>query len=144
MKKRLNIDSITNELAGASAFFTRETPPPSESSAARTQAVQQPVEPPPSSPTPQQQDTGSSMPATQPPSVQHTSATRTVSTNEQPLKRTFERKKIRHTFDIYYDQLLSLREMALNREMLFGERVLLGDLVQEALDMFITKERNKE
>src|SRR2546429_141719 len=28
MKKRLNIDSITNELEGASAYFTRPTPPP--------------------------------------------------------------------------------------------------------------------
>ena len=28
MKKKLNIESITNELEGASAFFTRPTPPP--------------------------------------------------------------------------------------------------------------------
>jgi uncharacterized NAD(P)/FAD-binding protein YdhS len=66
------------------------------------------------------------------------------STNVRTNERTNARKKVRHTFDIYQDQLLSLREFALNREMVFGERVLLGDLVQEALDMFITKERNNE
>jgi hypothetical protein len=69
-------------------------------------------------------------------------------TNETTMKRINERlnvrKKIRHTFDIYDDQLLSLREISINREKVFGDRVLLGDLVQEALDMFITKERNKE
>lgn len=69
-------------------------------------------------------------------------------TNEKTVKRTDERlnerTKIRHTFDILADQLLSLREIALEREKLFGSRVLIGDLVQEALDMFITKERNKE
>jgi hypothetical protein len=65
-------------------------------------------------------------------------------TNVPTNERTFQRRKIRHTFDIYDDQLLSLREIAIERQKVFGERVLLGDLVQEALDMFIAKERNKE
>ena len=70
-------------------------------------------------------------------------------TNERTLQRTNvrsleQRNKIRHTFDIFSDQLLSLRELAIDREKTFGKRVLIGDLVQEALDMFITKERNKE
>lgn len=63
-----------------------------------------------------------------------------VSTNERHKKRP----KIRHTFDIFADQLISLREITLEREKKFGERVLLGDLAQEALDMLITKERNKD
>src|ERR671938_89316 len=58
-------------------------------------------------------------------------------------ERTFQRRKIRHTFDVFDDQLLSLREIALEREKAFGQRVLLGDLAQEALDMLIAKERNK-
>jgi hypothetical protein len=58
--------------------------------------------------------------------------------------RTNERIKIRHTFDIFKDQLLSLRKIATQREEIFGSRVLLGELVQEALDLFITKEWNKE
>lgn len=72
-------------------------------------------------------------------------------TTEETKKRTFHRinertnvrNKIRHTFDIFQDQLHSLREISLSRELTFGKRVLIGDLVQEALDMFITKERNK-
>lgn len=59
-------------------------------------------------------------------------------------ERLTERRKIRHTFDILADQLLSLREIAVAREKSFGRRALLGELVQEALDLFIAKERNKE
>ncbi len=62
---------------------------------------------------------------------------------EPPLVRSNERRKIRHTFDILADQLLALREIAVEREKLFGDRVLLGDLVQQALDMLIAKERNQ-
>jgi hypothetical protein len=69
---------------------------------------------------------------------------RNEATNVPTKQRTFHREKIRHTFDIYDDQLLSLREIAIERQKIFGERVLLGDLVQEALDMLISKERNKE
>ncbi len=64
--------------------------------------------------------------------------------NERMLKRTNQRSKIRHTFDILSDQLLALREIAVERERVFGNRTLLGDLVQEALDMFIAKERNNQ
>jgi hypothetical protein len=59
-------------------------------------------------------------------------------------ERSNERRKVRHTFDILADQLLALREIVLEREKTFGRRVLLGELVQEALDMFITKERNTD
>jgi hypothetical protein len=120
-KKQLNIEAITNELQGASAFFptSRETdltePPPSAQEAIKPEIIHSPI---------------------------------TERSNEppnDPLKqRPIIRTKIRHTFDIYEDQLLSLKEINLNREILFGQRVLIGDTVQEALDMFITKERNKE
>lgn len=70
-------------------------------------------------------------------------------TKERINERTNEvsnvkRQKIRHTFDIYADQLLSLKEIQLRRARVFEEVYRLGDLVQEALDGFITKERNKE
>ena len=64
--------------------------------------------------------------------------------NERTIERRFERTKVRHTFDILTGQLLNLREIVIAREKTFGKRVLLGDLVQEALDMFIAKERNNE
>ncbi len=63
--------------------------------------------------------------------------------NEQTNVRTNERTKIRHTFDIYKDQLRSLRGISLERETATGKRILLGDLMQEALDLFIEKERTK-
>jgi hypothetical protein len=63
---------------------------------------------------------------------------------ERRFERTNERTKVRHTFDILTGQLLNLREIVIAREKTFGNRVLLGDLVQEALDMFIAKERNNE
>jgi len=78
---------------------------------------------------------------------QNTDTTTQTNDNEQTNERSFtssNRQKIRHTFDIRKDQLMSLREIALKRETMFGDRVLLGDLVQEALDMLITKERNNE
>jgi hypothetical protein len=43
------------------------------------------------------------------------------------------RQRVRHSFDIFADQLFSLRSIALTREQTFGKRVLLGDLVQQAL-----------
>lgn len=73
-----------------------------------------------------------------------TQAQTTEPTSERSNERTVERRKARHTFDIFLDQLISLREIALNRERVFGKRFLLGELVQEALEMFITKERSKE
>ena len=120
MKKTLNTDAITNELAGASAFFAHKTPQPKE---------ENPTPVPP------------------PPAVKEVATEQQVTnvpTNERTVEREKERRKIRHTFDIYDDQLFSLKELALERQKLFGKRELLGDLVQEALDAFITKERNKE
>jgi len=65
-------------------------------------------------------------------------------TNVRTNERFIQRRKIRHTFDIYEDQLMSLKEISLEREKAFGSKTLLGDLVQEALDTIITKERNKD
>ena len=70
---------------------------------------------------------------------------RTIERRMQPrFERTKERTKVRHTFDILTGQLLCLREIVISREKTFGKRVLLGDLVQEALDMFIAREQNNE
>ncbi len=115
MKKKLQIDAITNELE-ASAFFARNK--------------SQSVEPKP-------------VPAVTTP-LKHEPKPITQQTNVSTNERLFERRKIRHTFDIFEDQLLSLKEITLSRQKRFGKRELLGDLVQQALDMFITKERNNE
>jgi len=54
------------------------------------------------------------------------------------------RTKVRHSFDVYEDQLLSLREIGLARERLSGKRVQIGELAQEALDKLISSERSTE
>ncbi|MCB0171316.1 MAG: hypothetical protein KDJ97_12260 [Anaerolineae bacterium] len=64
-------------------------------------------------------------------------------TNVQPVKRTNERKKIRHAFDIFEDQLFSLKELQLNRQKSSGQKFSLGTLAQEALDLFLESERKK-
>jgi hypothetical protein len=56
-----------------------------------------------------------------------------------PKKETI-RRKTRHGFDIFEDQVFSLKEIQLRRQRETGKRYLLGDLAKEALDMFITKE----
>ena len=126
MKKKLNETGITNELRGESAFFRQKPAAPAVAEAGTPVPVQAVNEQTNESPNVR---------------INERITERTV---HRSAERTSVRRKIRHTFDIYHDQLLSLRELALNREVLFGERVLLGDLVQEALDMFITKERNNE
>jgi hypothetical protein len=65
---------------------------------------------------------------------------RSIVRTNQPSK---QRTKVRHTFDIFSDQLVSLKELALARERLVGQRTRLGDLVQEALDNFIAKDRTR-
>lgn len=67
-----------------------------------------------------------------------------VPPGERRNERSNERTKVRHSFDILSDQLFALRELAVERERTFGRKVLLGDLVQEALDLFIARQRNHD
>jgi len=55
----------------------------------------------------------------------------------RPNVRTNDRTKIRHSFDIFQDQLFALRELAYERERGLVTKVPLGDLVQEALDQYL-------
>jgi len=64
--------------------------------------------------------------------------------NDPPNQSTNVRVRVRHSFDIFTDQLLSLREIALTRERRSGLRTRLGDLVQHALDVFIAGEKETE
>lgn len=56
-------------------------------------------------------------------------------------KRTNVRKKIRHAFDIWEDQIIDLREIVVKRHRTHGQRCTLGDLAQEAFEAFIQKEK---
>lgn len=125
MKKNLPATDIANDLAESSVFFPR------------------PVRP-----------DGSQAPVTQPQMAlgteEHvpTPSLGNEGSNEAPAQRTnersVERRKLRHTFDILQDQLASLRRIQLAREERLGKRYLLGELVQEALDLFITKEQTNK
>jgi hypothetical protein len=121
-KKRLSPDLVANELRGNSAFF----PAPQQTlgqTVPKTPA-QQGV--PPTSRTVE-------------PSLVHSTVPPAEPSTLRPFDRTTERTKVRHSFDVFFDQLLTLRQLALAREATSGKRVLLGDLVQEAIDMLLEK-----
>jgi len=73
------------------------------------------------------------------PQSHRTNRVTAVRTNE----RTNERSRVRHSFDIWQDQLLGLSEIQADRFSRTGRKPKLGELVQEALDAYITKERKR-
>ncbi len=48
-----------------------------------------------------------------------------------------ERRKVRHSFDIYEDQLVSLADIQAHLYRRNGKKPKVGDLVQQALDAYI-------
>ena len=58
-------------------------------------------------------------------------------TNETTYQRSNERTKIRHSFDIFRDQLLSLTEIQAAIFRQTGHKPKIGELVQQAIDDFI-------
>ena len=159
-KKVLNVDAITNELEGASLFFTKQadspTPvsdttyhSPKQSAAEKTEPIVpitietnqiQPTE------TPELSNEKANDRTIEVPKERKTERSNGVSkdrTNERTVERPKKRQTERHTFDIYTDQLLALKEITLSRERITGEKVLIGDLAKEAMDLLITKEKIK-
>jgi hypothetical protein len=67
----------------------------------------------------------------------------TKRTNEAPNVRTFERARVRHSFDVYEDQLLALTEIQAERFTRTRRKPKLGELVQEALDAYIEDQRKR-
>src|SRR5947209_1554135 len=58
-------------------------------------------------------------------------------THERTNERTNERPKVRHSFDVYKDQLLHLTDIQADVFRRTGRKPKVGDLVQEALDTYI-------
>ena len=60
--------------------------------------------------------------------------------------RTNERTRVRHSFDIYTDQLVALADIQTTIFRRTGRKPKMGELVQEALDIYITQsdERSNE
>jgi hypothetical protein len=63
-------------------------------------------------------------------------------TTERSSDRTVERKKVRHSFDVFEDQLTTLEEIQHKAKKANGKKPSLGDLIQEALDKWIAEKLN--
>ena len=62
--------------------------------------------------------------------------------NERPSKR--KREKIRHTFDIFRDQLVALQMIQLEKFQAGKKKPKLGKMVAEGIDLFIKQEASKK
>lgn len=150
MKKKLNIDSISNELEGASLFFSKPATPPSLtepnksivekriSPLASSPFFEKPTAPPPQAQIDQNQD--------QKRTNVHSNVRTDVRPNERTNVRTStkpRRQKIRHAFDIYQDQLLALQIRQLEAVQRGKRKPKLGKMVQDAIDFYLKQSGNK-
>jgi hypothetical protein len=78
------------------------------------------------------------------PATERTAEANNETTKHRLNERTVERTKVRHTFDVFSDQVTALKRIQLEREETSEKRYRMGDLVQEALDSFITAQRNRD
>ena len=64
--------------------------------------------------------------------------------HERRNEPTLDRTKVRHSFDVYQDQVLALGDIQQAAARAHGKRPWLGDLVQEALDRYIQSKHRRE
>jgi len=120
-KQRPTADRITNELAGASAFFKSRGTPPEE------------AKPDPVAPTLSVASESKPQPITRVvPVTPPVGVTRTPRTPVRPVRR----QMIRHPFELYMDQLDSLRELAESQRRR-GEPASMSRMVREAIDHYL-------
>ena len=127
MKKRLHTDAISNELKGASLFFTRSPAPPAAHPAPIVPEVPEP--PIPSAPTAPPEGSVDHAPGARTPRP-----ARSPRTTPAPTKRHM----IRHAFEIYHDQYESLVRLAAEERMEGGVGSM-SQMVREALDRLIAE-----
>ncbi len=120
MSKKLNIAGIQNELAGGSAFFPSyaNRPKPVTPSDEKAREVVTPT------------TILAPVPPVRPVRVR----------DEQPRQKRV--MKSRHPFDIYEDQYVSLRDLAMQERMQGGVGSM-SAMVREAIDAFIEKRRRR-
>jgi hypothetical protein len=142
MKKKLNTDSIANELEGASLFFKKSSTLPSHAEPEKSVAERK-VSILPDSPTTEIKDTSNAQAQTEENQAQKRSNDRTFErANERTLKP--KREKIRHTFDIYRDQLVSLQSIQLDRFRAGKKKPKLGKMVSEGIDLYLKQYSSKK
>ena len=147
MKKKLNTDSIANELEGASLFFTKSaTPPPSLE-------PEKPLEEKGTNPLKDSPFFENTTDSPKQPNIeqkQYQKRTNVLSdvrtndrTNERPNIKP-KRRKIRHAFDIYEDQLFALQMRQLEAVRVSKKKPKLGKMVQDAIDLYLKHIKNKK
>ena len=106
---------------------------------------------PPESPTPEKRDGALTEAQTQQNQDQKRSNDRTFErTDERSNERLNERpprpkrEKIRHTFDIYRDQLIALQMIQLERVQAGKKKPKLGKMVSVGIDLFIKQAASKK
>ncbi len=116
MKKKLQTDTITNELE-ASAFFAHKKP-----SVEQTKPEPEPTQQP-------RIEAAHKHQVNQP-----------ARTNARtPVRRTITR----YAFEFFQDQIESLRKMSLEEKQR-GEKGSMSEMVREAIDMYIAKRNNTD
>jgi hypothetical protein len=127
--KKLNTDSITNELANSSFF-------PSRSVSGREERTTNPL-PQPRPTAPVKPAVIQAAPQTTPAPVPQRSVASAV-----PSAAAAGRRYIRRTFDFYEDPIAYLTKASLEEKLAGGEGSM-NSMVREALDAFITSRCNK-
>jgi hypothetical protein len=138
MKKKLDIGNITNELQGASLFFTKPAtpPPPQETEKNVTEKEANPLA---DSPFFEKPPTPLSQYQINENKYKNVSFDRS---NERTMERTNvlakqNRVKIRHTFDVYQDQLIALQGIQFEKVQAGKRKPKLGKMVSDGIDMYL-------
>jgi len=117
-RKNLNVEAIQNELqGGASLFFQRATPPLSSFPKGEIEAKSE--------------------------RTNERSIVEMNKRTEAAIQQKQPRRIIRHTFDIYHDQLISLQDLQITAMRKNRKKPKLGKMVQKGLDLYIAREKKK-
>ena len=123
MKKQLNVNAITNELQGGSAFFPgyKQVEQAEETVAEKTTPAPAPL-----------------TPAQTPPPAPAVAAPKPLAKSPQPDVQLQRRSFLRRSFDFYEDQIAYLTKVSLE-ERFAGKDSSINAMLREAVDDYIKK-----
>jgi|GEM_PF-5189580 hypothetical protein len=128
-KKPPDLAALTNELQGASLFFAPHSPVPKANMPSTVQETQAQTEQ--FAPRTVYQNTGAK------------NERSNVRTNGATVERKKNRVKIRHTFDIFADQLVALQTLQLAAVQNGRRKPALGKMVQQAIDLYLASKAKR-
>ena len=132
MKKKLNVDTIQSELRGGSAFF-----PGYKSASPPTPPLEEPHKPAPPEQPPQER---SPLFGTE---QQRKSLIPERVNARTPVRPNGKRIITRNSFEIYEDQMDSLRKLSLQEKM-EGKLGSMSQMVREAIDTYLKTRHSQE